>query len=375
VIDGDEHRPLRVALLSPCYWPEVRRGTERFARDLATELLARGQQPSLITSHPRLPTRRTEDGLPVLRLPRPPQRALEAAHFESYLTHVPLTYLALRAGTSDIAHALYPTDAVAAARWRRRTGRPALLSYMGIPAREWLDAARGRRAILRRAIAQCDRVVVLSRHAAEALAQSLGHEARVIPPGVDLKVFKPARARAQSPTLLCSAAPEVPRKNVGLLIAAFASLRRRIPEARLVLSRPRDPAAARRAGVDLEAEGVEWVDLDDRESLARACAEAWVAVLPSVGEAFGLVLVEALACGTPVVGHAHGAIPEIIDSPSIGRLFEPLEPKPLERALVEALELASDPGTPCRCRARAAEFSTDRCADRYLALYRELVGS
>jgi glycosyltransferase involved in cell wall biosynthesis len=366
---------LSVALLSPCYWPEVRRGTERFARELATGLLTRGQQPSLITSHPGPPRRRTEDGLPVLRLPRPPQRPLEQAHFESYLTHVPLTYLALRARDPDVAHALYPTDALAAARWHRRTGGPALLSYMGIPSGEWLDSARGRRGILRRAIDGCDTVVVLSRHAAEALVQSLDHEPRVIPPGVDLNAFKPAAARAQRPTLLCSAAPEVPRKNVGLLIEAFASLRRAIPEARLILCPPRDTAAALRTGIDLEAPGVEWVNLDDRESLARACGEAWVAVLPSLGEAFGLVLVEALACGTPVVGYAHGAIPEIIDSPAIGRLFEPLEPEPLERALREALELAQDPDTARRCRARAAEFSTERCTDRYLALYRELLGS
>ncbi|TML05366.1 MAG: glycosyltransferase family 4 protein, partial [Actinobacteria bacterium] len=43
---------MRIALLHPCYWPEVRRGTERVIRELADGLVARGHEPLLITSHP-----------------------------------------------------------------------------------------------------------------------------------------------------------------------------------------------------------------------------------------------------------------------------------------------------------------------------------
>jgi hypothetical protein len=42
---------VKVALLSPVFWPEVRRGGERFVRDLADGLLERGHAPRLITSH------------------------------------------------------------------------------------------------------------------------------------------------------------------------------------------------------------------------------------------------------------------------------------------------------------------------------------
>lgn len=347
----------------------MRRGTERLVHELAAGLLRRGHRPELITSHPGWPRRTVEDGLPVLRLPRPPERPLERAGVESHLTHVPLSYLALRAGRYDLAHAVHPSDGLAAARWRRVTGRPAVLSYMGIPDRRWLASARGRREVLRRACAGCDAVVVLSRHAAAALADSLAVRARVIAPGVDLGAFAPAPARFEQPTLLCSADPEVPRKNVGLLVRAFALVRREIPEARLILSRPRSG----RPVAGLQAAGVVWLDLDDRAELARACGRAWVSVLPAGGEAFGLVLAEALACGTPVVGYADGGIPEIIDRPEVGRLFDALEPAPLARALLEAIELAREDATVGRCRARAERFSIDRCVESYLSLYRELL--
>src|SRR5437764_70764 len=74
--------PLQVGLPSPCYWPEVRRGGERFVRELGDGLIARGHRPTLITSHPGLPSRRVEEGMPVLRLPRPPQRRLLRRRYE-----------------------------------------------------------------------------------------------------------------------------------------------------------------------------------------------------------------------------------------------------------------------------------------------------
>jgi glycosyltransferase involved in cell wall biosynthesis len=358
-------------LLSPCFWPEVRRGGERFTRELADALLARGHHPRLITSHRGRPRRAVEDGLPILRLPRPPSGPRLGRMFEPYVTHVPLSYAALRLGDYELAHAVYPNDALAAARWRKVTGRPAVLSYLGIPTREWMGVQR-RREVLGIALRGCDVVVALSRHAAAAFEDVLGYEAPVISPGVDLEAFRPAPARASTPTIICSAAADEPRKHVAVLVEALGLVRRERPDARLVLSRPRRPDAVRRAGVPLDAPGLAWVDLDDRATLARAYGEAWVSALPSVDEAFGLVLAEAMACGTPAVGYDHGATPEVIDRPGVGLLFDRLEPAVLARTLLEAMELSQRPETAAACRARAEELSIDRCAESYLDLYRQV---
>jgi glycosyltransferase involved in cell wall biosynthesis len=348
------------------FWPEVRRGTERFVRELADELLARGHEPTLITSHHGARTRTIEDGLEVIRNPRPPDARLDRRMFEQHMTHVPFSYLTLRHGEYDVAHAVYPTDALAAIRWSRHSGGPTVLSYMGVPHHRGIANRRWRPEITMRAFAGVGAVVVLSDAAAAACERWLGVRTRVIAPGVDLRAFTPAGDRDPHPTIVCPAAADVPRKRVGLLVDAFALVRREHPDARLVLS-----SSATAAG-EPSAPGIEHYDLDARERLVDAYRRAWVCALPSLGEAFGLVLAEALACGTPAVGTDDGAIPELIDTPAVGRLFAGSDPGALAVALNEAIELARDPATAAACRARAEQLSTERTAELYIDLYRAL---
>ena len=353
---------MRIALLGPADWPEVRRGGERYARELGVGLLRRGHEPRLITAHPGRPQRLVEDGLPIVRHWRPPDGRLRRRKYEDYLTHVPFSYWSLRRGDDDVAVAFYGTDALAAVRWSEHTGRPAVYCYLGIPHRAWLAKRRARLAIVQRAIEGSAAVVALSETARAGFQRWLGVDAHVIHPPVDVERFRPGE-RAPEPTIVCSADARQPRKRVGLLVEAFRLVRRRLPGARLVLSAPVDVPTG---------EGIEVRELDDSDALAAAYAEAWVCVLPSLGEAFGLVLVEALACGTPVVGSDDGALPEVIDSAEIGRIFTGDEPELLADTLLDALELVSDPGTAAACRRRAETFSLERCVDAHLALYEEL---
>ena len=361
---------MRVDLLTPCFWPEVRRGTERFVHDLAEGLLADGHAPRIVTSHRGKPETGHEDGLPIVRVPRLPDDRLVRRKFEGHLTHLPFSYLALRRGDADVANAFTVGDAAVAARWSEHSGRPAVLSYMGVPDHPGLVDRRRRLQLTERAVRGCKATVALSRHAADEFMRWLGVEAHLIYPGVDLDRFRLGTERSEQPTVVCTATLTEPRKRVPLLVDAMQLVRRERPGARLILDRPRDPALAARFD-DPEA-GVDLVAMDDPATMTAILGSAWAVVLASFGEAFGLVLIEGLATGTPVVGSAGGAFPEIIDRPEVGRMFEGDEPEALAKALLDCFELACDPSTRAACRARAEEFSQRRTVEGYEALYREL---
>jgi glycosyltransferase involved in cell wall biosynthesis len=359
----------RVALLNFAFWPEVQRGSERIVHDLAADLARRGHRPRLVTSHPGPSATTTEDGFQIVRNRRPPDALLRLRRFQDNLAHVPLSYRTLRAGHDELAHAFYQTDALASVAWGRRVGRPSVFSYMGIPSRATATYKRGRMKTLAHVTANSDAVVGLSKTACEALWRWWGVEARLIYPGVDLSAFASADGeRAEHPTIACAASPDDERKRVPLLVEAFARVRRERPQARLVLMRPSDRALQDA----LAGDGVHFFD-PSPEAVAGVFADAWISALPSREEAFGLVVVESLATGTPVVAADEAGPAEILDGDGIGRLFAEPAPEAVARALLEGLELADDPRTAERARSRAADFTSERCAIEHEQLYEELL--
>ena len=359
---------MRPALLNFAYWPEVRRGNERLVHDLATELAARGGDPAIITSHQGPTERAVEEGVRVIRLRRPPDAPLRLRRFQPNLSHVPLSYRELRAGGYDVAHAFFPSDALAATRWAATTGRPSLFTVTGVMGRENVANVRLRKRILEEVTGRADAVVTISRAARDAVWRWLAVEPRVIYPGVDLGHFQPG-ARAERPTIACASDPGDARKRVDLLVRAFRLVRAERPDAELLLMRPSDPALAAR----LEAEQGVRLLAADSDTAPRMLATAWVSALCSLREAFGLVLVESLACGTPVVASRDGALPEVVDRPEVGVLFDGDEEARLKTALLEGLELAGDDATADACRRRAGEFSSGATAAAHEELYRELL--
>ena len=354
----------RIALLNFAFWPEVQRGSERIVHDLAVDLVARGHHPRLITSHPGPAITATEDGFEIVRNRRPPDAPLRLRRFQDNLAHVPLSYRTLRSGDDALAHAFFNTDALAATRWARKTGRPSVFSYMGIPSRATATYKRGRMKITQHVLENSDAVIGLSKTACDALWRWWGVEARLIYPGVDLSGFASVNgARAEHPTIACAASPDDERKRVPLLVAAFARVRKQRPKARLVLMRP----ASRRLEEQLAGDGIEFFD-PSPGAVADVFANAWVSALPSRDEAFGLVVVESLATGTPVVAANEAGPAEILNGDGLGVLFDEPTPQAVATALLESFDLGGD-----AARKRAADFTSERCAIEHEQLYEELL--
>jgi phosphatidyl-myo-inositol alpha-mannosyltransferase len=358
---------VRIVHVTPTYWPEVTRGTERFVHDLATTLASRGHEVTILTSHRRRASVAVEDEVTVVRAWRPAElRPLR--WYEQFIANVPSAMRGLLRRRFDVAHAHFPSDAWAAVRARRLGGPPVVFTLHGMPTREYLVSRRYRLEMLEAAVSGADACTVGSEAAATPFRSYLRPNPDVIPPGLFVDRFARDASRDGRPTLVCAASLSDPRKRAGLLAAAFARLRRHRPEARLLAFRARDPVLGR---IPAELpEGAEWIEpVLEPGALAEIYASSWASVLPAVEEAFGLVLTESLAAGTPVVADRSGAGPEIVDEPSIGRLFDRDDELDLARAMDEALELGIADGTAERCRERARAFDWSRLVGRWERLY------
>jgi phosphatidylinositol alpha-mannosyltransferase len=363
---------VRVALLHPTYWPEVRRGSERMIHDLGTSLVARGHDVSLLTSHRARKSVAIEDGIRIVRRWRPPDGLPLTRAYEYHLANALNVLAGLGGGRFHVAHAFFPVDAWAAVRARRLGGPPVVFSFNGIATRPYLVARRYRLETIQAVLRGAAAVTVLSEAAARPFRRYLLCEPIVLPPGVLTESFAAGRVRrARQPTLICAASLGDPRKRGRLLIEGFERLRERRPEARLLLVRARDSVMSK-AEPEL-CPGAEWITANRTEELAAAYASAWASVLPAVDEAFGLVLVESLAAGTPVVAARSGGCPEIVDQPGIGKLFEPDDPMELCETMEAALELAEQPKTAARCRRRAEDYDWARLVGRFEAVYQAVL--
>ncbi|MBI5837521.1 MAG: glycosyltransferase family 4 protein [Candidatus Eisenbacteria bacterium] len=375
---------MRIAITNPFFWPQVRRGSERFLDDLSRYLAARGHEVTVLATDGGGP--RPDPGAPARHLLYPERRppAWLGRRFTSAHVYAFQCRRDLARGDFDAVHCLSHFDAFAAAT-AGRTGAPFLYHSMGIPLGRYFRTSPLDLVMMRTALARARTVGVLSHFAADNLRRDFGVEGRLLPTPVDLDRF---RLRADIPrdpaTLLMVGALDEARKGAGLMLRAFAEVKRSVPEARLRLSgaiRPSGAAALAALLPPSIAADVEFLGMGSPEDLPRLYAEATVMVLPSVWEALGLVLLESLACGTPVVGANHAGIPDVIASPEVGVLFEPGATRPaatnvegLARACVEALELARRPGTAGACRAQAEQFGWPRLGPRFEAVYAGMAG-
>ncbi|HVE94480.1 MAG TPA: glycosyltransferase family 4 protein [Acidimicrobiales bacterium] len=286
-------------------------------------------------------------------------------HFDSLLSAGVAAGTATRAASRgarwDVAQCHNYPDAVAL-RVACAGRRPPYVLWLPGTARR--GALRGQplhRLTFRAAVRGAARVHALSDYAVSTVREELGIAAVAVPPGVRTEQYAGTKtADVTEPIVLCTASPGDVRKRVDLLVRAFPIVLRSVPGARLVLAPPSGSARLDEALGGLDAAALARVEVRPNvaiDDLAALYREAAVSVLPSIEEAFGLVIVESLAAGTPVVGAASGAIPEILGGhEAVGRLFAPDDVDALAGAILEGFELAEDRGTVAACREHARRW-------------------
>lgn len=367
-------RPLSLALVHPFSWPEVRRGGERYLDDLAWYLAHRGHEVTVITGTSGASCmERRPDGVLVYRRHLPLARRLERINVSRVDAFGVAALPLLLRRRYDAVHALTPSAALAARLARQRT----VYTVLGHPTEDQMGLRRGDIPLMRTALRSASRSVALSRASAEATSRLFGVRPGVLPPGVRMDAFESsATRRSTSPVVLfCSDASD-PRKGIELVLRALLLLIAVRPNVRLHVAGPGDHrwalAALGRDGDRLEP-FIDVLGAGDLADVPARYRQATVTVLPSRHEAFGLVLVESLASGTPAVCTADGGMPEILTDDLVGRVAPPEDPAALAMALDEAIDLAGDPSTQGRCRAHACRWSwVDSVGPMHEEIYRQL---
>ena len=166
-------------------------------------------------------------------------------------------------------------------------------------------------------------------------------DVRYAPPGVDANLFEPATERGLDGDryILCVGRLDDPRKNIGLLLDAYALLPQEVRQStRLVLAGSSGPPAAfwKRADALGLRDRIAYVARPERTTLRDLYQRCALFALASDEEGFGMVLLEAMACGVPVVSTRSGGPDGIITDGEDGYLV-PLDDATTMAARMENL--------------------------------------
>ncbi len=239
-------------------------------------------------------------------------------------------------------------------------------------------------AITRFSIEHSAGITAVSSYLADQTTEDFGvasERIEVIPNFIDPGVYYPDRKPCHRATLAPDGQRIImhvsnfrPVKRVQDVVQAFARIHAETP-ARLVMvgdgpDRPRAQELAESLGV-----GQDVLFLGKHAAVEELLSCADLFLLPSVSESFGLAALEAMACGTPVIGYRAGGLPEVVEDGVNGFLL-PVEDV---QGMAEAgIRLLADPELHARFREAARRtaverFSTDQVVPRYESYYRSVL--
>jgi phosphatidylinositol alpha-mannosyltransferase len=283
-------------------------------------------------------------------------RWLESGHFDVLHLHEPVT-------PSVSLMALWAAEEPVVATFHTSTVRSRAMHAANPLLRPSLEKLRAR--------------IAVSEDAAATVRRHLGGETYIIPNGVHVERFASAPRRddwsgtAERPTLAFLGRVDEPRKGLQVALDALPSVLDAVPGLRLLVAGPGDAADLLRRVQPRVAAAVEMlgaVSDPDKASLLRS-VDAYVA--PHLGgESFGIVLVEAMAAGAPVVAADLPAFVRVLDGGRTGAVFETGSSSALAATLLDLLDDRERRETLRRAgRAHAATFDWSRVSRQVLAVY------
>jgi glycosyltransferase involved in cell wall biosynthesis len=239
-----------------------------------------------------------------------------------------------------------------------------------------------------RALRRAEALIAISEFTKRTIVEAVGYPPgciHVIHRAVDRQVFRPLPVPAtfrqrygldESCSYVLYAGSEDPRKNVATLIRAFALVRQRVPQARLIKAGaahfPEERQRLLRLAAELGQEGsVRFLGHVSDEDLPLLYNAAHVFVLPSFYEGFGLPALEAMSCGTPVVASNRTSLPEVVGEGGV--LVDPADEQALAREVAALLAGPERRAAAAQAALRqAGRFSLERQAAETMAVYDEV---
>lgn len=238
--------------------------------------------------------------------------------------------------------------------------------------------------ILRMALRNSSHVITHSRAIADEVIRRFGtprEKVSTIYPGLD-SVFEKEAMRPPHPNPdghILYVGRNTPRKNLRLLLQAFAVLVKQGIKNDLGLrgtlngaERSAVERAAREMGIPLSR--IEFIPPTGRDGLLQIYRDAALFAFPSLYEGFGLPMIEAMACGLPVVALNRSAMPEVLGDAGI--LVDDDSPQGFAAGMAEAIRLGerNSDELASRAKARAAEFRWTDAVNRTLSVYEKVGG-
>jgi len=260
---------------------------------------------------------------------------------------------------------------------------PYIASIKGVIADELRNERGYVRALLviqaafeRLAVRRADVVVATSLYSRTQIVEAYGVPARkivIVPELIDLPSWTegaaPAAMAEEMPPAVLTVAHMYPRKNLGVLMRAYAHLKDAgVPFQGWVVGEGPWRKTWERLSHDLHlGDRVGFLGTISRRDLVDRYRRAAIFCLPSRQEGFGIVFLEAMACGKPVVAARVAAVPETVTDGETGLLVEPHDPEGLARALASLLSDSTRRHAMGRAgRQRVERYQADRVAEHFL---------